>query len=256
MRVIMKISVITPSLNQRQFIEETIESILNQEHKDVELIVVDGVSTDGTVELLQSYGDRFRWISEKDSGQTEAINKGIKMASGDIICYLNSDDYFFPYTLKVVNDYFEAHPEAMWLSGDATIVDENGKEILKYITAYKKFLRFWPNFTTLSIVNFISQPSTFLRREAFEEFGLFKEHLHWDMDYDYWLMLMKKYPLHFLRRSLSAFRLHGDSKSGTAYDKQLDEAYMLVKQYNSNDITRFVHRAHSFLMRAFYQITR
>ena len=102
----LKLSIITPSFNQGVFIKETIDSILSQGYAQLEYIVVDGGSTDNTVEILKSYGDKIKWVSEKDNGQADAINKGLKMATGDIVAFINSDDYYLPNALHAVNDFF------------------------------------------------------------------------------------------------------------------------------------------------------
>ena len=122
---IMKISIITPSYNQAQFIERTILSVLNQDYKDIEYIIMDGGSTDGTVEILKKYSDHIIWKSEKDNGQSDAINKGLKMATGDIVAYLNSDDTYQPGAFKEVATFFEKNPDKKWVYGKCLIINEN-----------------------------------------------------------------------------------------------------------------------------------
>ncbi|MCX7820254.1 MAG: glycosyltransferase, partial [Brevinematales bacterium] len=184
----MKFSFVIPSYNQGRFIKETIDSILTQD-VEKEIIVMDGGSTDNTLEILKSYGDKIIWTSCKDKGQTDAINKGIKRATGDIITYINSDDYYLPGSLKIVEKYFVENPNILWLTGDGIIVNEDGKIIQKPISLYKKIWRKIPFFWTIYITNFIIQPSTFFRKEVFEKIGLFDENKHYTMDYDYWLRL-------------------------------------------------------------------
>src|SRR5512136_2069559 len=134
----MKISVITPSYNQSAFLKETINSIASQEvNALVEHIIIDGGSTDGSVELLKSLGDRVRWLSEPDHGQADAVNKGIRMATGEIIGWLNSDDLYLPGALKAVADYFRDHPECLWVYGRCSIIDDSGKKRWNWITQYK-----------------------------------------------------------------------------------------------------------------------
>jgi glycosyltransferase involved in cell wall biosynthesis len=190
-----KISIITPSFNQGPFIERTIRSVLDQEYPNFEYIVMDGGSMDGTIEILRKYEGRLKWISQKDEGQADAINKGIGVATGDVIAYLNSDDVYEPGTLKKVADQFSAHPETLWLTGHCRIIDEQDREIRRPITAYKNFLLRHYSHSLLLITNPISQPATFWRRQVIDELGVFNKNEHFVMDYDYWLRIGKRYPL-------------------------------------------------------------
>jgi glycosyltransferase involved in cell wall biosynthesis len=262
----MKISVITPSFNQGHFIKETIESVLNQDYKNIEYIVMDGGSTDNTVEILRSFAPgasknaksgeatikgtkkKIIWNSRKDKGQADAINKGIKKSTGDIVMYLNSDDVMLPHTLKIVAKYFTAHKEAMWLTGDYFIADEKGNKIQSFVSSYKKILRKFPNSSMLSIANFIIQPSTFWRRSLVDEIGLFNKYLHYCMDFDYWMRTIKKYKLHVLPNHFSFFRIHSKSKGGLLYGKQFREEHDLVRKYSDNSVIKFLHFLHSNLI--------
>src|SRR5262245_57011017 len=123
----LKISVVTPSFNQAQFIESTLQSVLNQHYPRLEYIVIDGGSTDGTLAILKKYEADLQWLSEPDHGQAEAINKGFKKASGDIICWLNADDEFMPGALSTVAAYFQTHAEAQFVYGDAETIDDKGR---------------------------------------------------------------------------------------------------------------------------------
>ena len=152
----MKISVITPSFNQGRFIEQTIKSVLNQRYPDLEYIVIDGGSTDNTLEILRKYSDKIMWVSEKDKGQSSAINKGIRMATGDILAFLNSDDLYLPHTLKTVADFFKKNQKASWASGDYHIIDSRGRKIRKYVVVYKRLLRLFSLYPVLKIMNYIT----------------------------------------------------------------------------------------------------
>src|SRR4030066_2441490 len=119
-----KISVITPSYNQGQFIEETIISVIGQKYPELEYIIIDGGSTDNSTAIIRKYErDLAYWISEKDSGQSEALNKGFKKASGDIVCWINSDDLLLPGSLKIVAEYFWKHPDVMFINGNTLRID-------------------------------------------------------------------------------------------------------------------------------------
>jgi len=254
----MKFSVIIPSFQQGKYIKQTIDSILSQERNDtsIEVIVIDGGSTDETIEILKSYGDKIYWISEKDNGQTHAINKGLKIATGEIFSYLNSDDFYFPHTLKKVEKFFLNHPSAFCVTGDAIIVDENGKEIQGLVRKYKGFLRNLNIPFLLYITNYIVQPSTFWKREVLTEIGFFNENKRYTMDYDYWLKIIKKYKIYNIKDPLSAFRIHKSSKGGSQYKKQFEEDYITLKENCNSRILRFFHLIHNFLIKFVYSFIK
>ena len=176
------ISIITPSYNQGRYIERTILSVLSQPVADMEYVVVDGASKDETVDILKKYEDRLRWVSEKDSGQPEAVNKGLRMTDGEIIGWVNSDDVYYPDALPQVVAYFDAHPEVDVLYGKANIIDENDCEVEPYPTEPWNFERFKNDC-------YISQPAAFLRRRMVERFGYLVHEYHYTLDYEYWLRL-------------------------------------------------------------------
>lgn len=241
-----RISVITPSFNQTQFIEKTIRSVLSQNYPHLEYIVMDGGSTDGTIDILKKYKGKIKWYSQKDKGQSEAINKGIKMATGEIIAYLNSDDYLEEKALWRVGEYFLNNKHAFWATGKCRIVDENGTEVRRLITVYKNILlKYSRSYNLLFLINFICQPATFLRKEVFEELGLFDEKLHFTMDYDYWLRVWKKYDLSYIDEYLASFRVHQRSKSVTSPDRQFLNEYKVVKRYANSQILLFIKKIHT-----------
>ncbi|NTV84578.1 MAG: glycosyltransferase [Bacteroidales bacterium] len=209
-----KISIITPSFNQAAFLKETINSILNQEVSlEKEHIIVDGGSTDGSLEFLQTLDDRIRWISEPDRGQADAVNKGVQMATGEIIGWLNSDDLYLQGALQAVADHFRDHPECRWAYGRCRIIDSSGKERWQWITRYKNARLKKFTMDKLLRENFISQPAVFFRKELFDEAGRLNLDLHYAMDYDLWLRFAKISPAGVIDRDLSSFRRHGSSKS-------------------------------------------
>ena len=187
MNLTPRISIITPSLNQRHFLEGTIKSVLNQNYPNLEYIVIDGESTDGTLELLDRYGDKIKWISERDNGQSDAINKGLAMATGEIIGIINSDDVYEEGVFLKIGECFQRYPDILWVTGKCRIINEEGEEVRRLITAYKNFW-LWLNLkNSLYVLNYISQPATFWRKKLVDQIGLFSETLHLAMDYDYWL---------------------------------------------------------------------
>ena len=251
-----KITIITPSFNQGKFIKETIDSVLSQNYSNLEYIVMDGGSTDKTVQILKSYGKKINWVSNKDEGQADAINKGIKKSKGEIIAYINSDDVMMPNTLLTVANYFIKNRMSMWLTGDYLIINENGKEIQSFIAEYKRFLRKFPYFNTLAVANYIIQPSTFWRRSLIDKIGFFDKSLHYCMDFDYWMRIIKKYPLDVLPDYFSKFRIHSNSKGGMLFIKQFKEEHRLVTEYTDNSIIRFMHFLHMHLIIISYKLLK
>jgi glycosyltransferase involved in cell wall biosynthesis len=242
-----RISIITPSYNQAQYIAETIESVKNQDYPDLEHIIIDGGSTDGTLEILSQYDGQIRWISEPDTGQVNAINKGLRSATGEVIAFLNSDDLYLPDALLKVGQYFSDHPEASWVTGRCQTVDGNFKITRRQITAYKNFWLYFRSNKVLLTMNYLSQPATFWRRSAMERVGLLDESLHYTMDYDYWLRLSECYRLHVIHEDLAIFRLHAQSKSGTTAHRQFDEQYKVLVRNHPPAIYLALHRIHNWI---------
>ena len=231
-----KISIITPSYNQAEFIERTIQSVLDQNYPDLEYIIMDGGSTDGTVEILKKYDGKITWRSEKDNGQSDAINKGLEMAVGDIVAYLNSDDTYEPGALEKVAEFFQKNPDKKWVYGKCKIINENDVEIRKPITWYKNFLLKKFSFAKLLSENFISQPATFWKRELLNEIGYFNENEHFCMDYEYWLRIGQKYPAGVISEYLANFRYYQNSKSGSVNKKQFQDELRIAKKYGQGKI--------------------
>lgn len=228
----MKISIIIPSYNQGQYIERTLQSILSQKGNfEIECLVMDGGSTDETVNILKKYEDQISWVSEKDRGQSDAINKGWKRASGDIIAYLNSDDTYEPGTFQKVIDFLKNHPNKMWVYGKAHIVDEQDQEIRRWITWYKNLLLKKYSYAKLLTENFITQPAVFLRRKVIDEMGLIDENHHLVMDYEYWLRVGAKYDPGVIHKYLANLRWYPECKSGAMFYKQFREELKVAKQY-------------------------
>lgn len=186
MEEILKISIVTPSFNQAAFIEETLRSVESQKYPNLEHIVVDGGSTDATINILKRYSampgwEHLRWISERDRGQTDALNKGFRCATGDIIGWLNSDDLYQPGCLAAISTAFLAHDHADFIYGDYIIIDDKGKVLIS-----KKEIDFdWD--IMLCGLNYIAQPNVFFRRRVLDRVGYLNESLHYIMDYEFWL---------------------------------------------------------------------
>lgn len=236
-----RISVITPTYNQAPFIERTLRSILDQGYPDLELIVMDGGSTDGTVDILKRYGDRLHWVSGRDAGQADAINKGIAKATGEVIAYLNSDDLYEPGALFAAGRHFAAHPECRWLTGLCRIIDEEDREVRRPITAWKNFLLRRFSYRILLVTNPISQPATFWRRRVMDEVGLFDATQHYVMDYDFWLRAGRTSPPAVLQQYLAAFRVYASSKTSSSFLRSFRHELEVAKRYSSSRILNALH---------------
>jgi glycosyltransferase involved in cell wall biosynthesis len=247
-----RISVITPSLNQGRFIERTIRSVLSQGYPDLEYIVVDGGSTDGTHEILRRYEGRLRWLSGGDNGQSDAINKGIRLSTGEIIAYLNSDDTYEPGALETVAAYFASHPSALWATGRCRMIDEEDREIRGLITSYKDMLLSRYSYRLLLITNFISQPATFLRRRAIAEFGLFDPAHHLVMDYDYWLRIGRVHRPGIIEERLACFRVHGASKTSSSFRRTFRQELEVSRMRSGSRLINVLHYANYLGICALY----
>ncbi|MBI4032695.1 glycosyltransferase [Candidatus Berkelbacteria bacterium] len=239
------ISIVTPSYNQAHFLGATIESILSQDYPNLEYIVIDGGSTDGSVDILRTYGNRIRWVSEPDRGQTDAINKGLRQTSGEIVAYLNSDDVLEPGALHRVVRTFQDHPDARWLTGQCRIINEHGQPIRSFIRSYKSFWLKRYSRGKLFVTNFIAQPATFWRRSVHDEIGYFDESLRYVMDYDFWLRLSALGDPLIVPHPLAAFRIHAASKGESQYYKQFAEDAEVVSRYAQQRGQLALHRLHN-----------
>jgi glycosyltransferase involved in cell wall biosynthesis len=226
-----RISIVTPSYQQGDFLEQTIQSVLSQGYPNLDYIVMDGGSKDQTVSILKRYEGQLRWFSEKDEGQSDAINKGFRLATGEICGYLNSDDLLLPGSLKIAADFFIHHPAAAWMTAPCTIINEHGKETAQWITQYKNFLLNHYSTDMLLVINFISQMSTFWRRSAMEQAGEFSRDHHLVMDYDFWLRLLKQGPPGIVQQPLSCFRVHSGSKGSQRFVEQFEQSYQVASQH-------------------------
>lgn len=223
------ISVITPSFNQSKFIEATINSVLNQGYSLLEYILIDGGSSDETLQVIKKYQSSINyWVSEKDNGQSHAINKGFKRAKGDILAWLNSDDVYCPDTLNIIGQYFAKNPHVMLLSGYCNLSDPE----LNIISVKKTVPFSHEHF--LEGGNVPGQPAIFFRKEILELVGYLNEDLHYVMDWEYWLRISMAVPssqICFMDRPLATARLWDQAKTSIAGAKSIQERESILNKY-------------------------
>ena len=213
------VSIVTPSYDQASYLEQTILSVLEQDYPHLEYLVIDGASTDNSVEIIRKYATPREsgtllpfnrtidyWLSEKDRGQAEAINKGFKRARGDILAWLNSDDYYLPGTISAVVKCFEEHPDIVMAYGDMLAVDGNGQTI--NILKYKQL-----SLEDLLCFQIVGQPSVFFRRSAFQKAGPVEPSFHFMLDHHLWIRLAQQGPILHVPQVWAAARYHPAAKN-------------------------------------------
>jgi len=203
-----KVTIVTPSFNQACFLEETMRSVLEQDYPNIEYVVIDGGSTDGSAEIIQTYESQLAyWQSQKDKGQTDAINQGFARASGEILAWLNSDDILLPGAVSAAVRQLQAHPQVGMVYGDCLWINADGKKIGNFPAAQtdlKKLRRGYVH---------IPQQASFFRADLWKKVGPLDDSFYFAMDYDLWTRLAAEAPLLYIPELWAAFRLHGDAKS-------------------------------------------
>jgi glycosyltransferase involved in cell wall biosynthesis len=221
------VSVVTPSYNQARFLEATLRSVLEQDYPNIEYLVVDGASTDGSVDIIRRYADRLTWwVSEKDSGQSEAINKGLRKARGQIVGWLNSDDVYLPGAVSAAVNTFQSNPTAAVVYGDALAIDADGKV---FNTMHGRPY----SLVDLMAFNIICQPAAFMRRSVLEQVDYLNPAYNLLMDTLLWINLAQIAPVVYVPQAWAAARYHDQAKNrtrGAAYGK---EAKVLVEDLRS-----------------------
>jgi glycosyltransferase involved in cell wall biosynthesis len=203
------VSIITPSFNQASFLEETITSVLTQDYPRIEYIIVDGGSTDGSVDVIQKYADRLAyWESVKDKGQTDAINKGFNRASGDILAWINSDDTYNPTAVGEAVKFLIEHPEIAMVYADCDFINEHGEVIGKFASRQTDYAKLRSGYVH------IPQQTMFFRSTYWKQLGPLDPSFYFAMDYDLWVRIAKQAPIQYLPgKTWANFRIHTSSKT-------------------------------------------
>lgn len=201
------VSIVTPSYNQANYLEQTLDSVLGQDYARIEYLVADGASNDGSVEIIKKYADKLAWwVSEKDSGQGEAINKGLARTKGEIVAWLNSDDYYLPGTVSSAVKVFKENPDVVLIYGDMLAVDEKGQtfNVLKYKQLSPE---------DLLCFQIIGQPAVFFRREAYKQAGGLDTTFHFLLDHHFWIRIAQHGRIMHVPQTWAAARYHSEAKN-------------------------------------------
>lgn len=243
---IPKISVVIPSYNKVNYISQTLDSIIAQKYQNLEVIIQDGGSTDGTLQIIKKYVNRyskvFRYESKKDKGQLDAINKGIGKTTGEILTFINADDIYLPEAFSEVAKQYLANPGAFWFAGRGKVVNTLGCEIAKAVTCYKNVFLFLNLHFGLLIFNYLMQPSVFLTRLAWQKYGPFTGTSNFVTEYDFWLKISKRQMPVLSDKYFSSFRIEPSTITKTNSVKLLLEDERVVQRYTSNPVLLTLHK--------------
>ena len=216
------VSIITPSFNQASYLEQTLQSVLNQDYADMEYLVIDGGSTDGSVDIIKKYAARLAyWVSEKDAGQADAINKGMARAKGEIVAWLNSDDYYLPGTVSAAMKTFDENPDVVLVYADMLAVDQNGQTF--------NTLRY-RQLTLEDLLSFqiIGQPAVFMRRAAFDKAGGLDLSYHFMLDHHLWISVASRGRILHVPQTWAAARYHPAAKNRAQASEFGREAFRIL----------------------------
>lgn len=209
-----RVSIVTPSYNQAAFLEATIQSVLNQDYPNLEYIIMDGGSTDGSREIIEKYADQLAfWVSRPDKGQTDAINQGFNKASGEILAWLNSDDTYEPGTVNQAVEALRANPSISMVYGDANFINAEGDVIGRFPAAQTDYRKLRQGYVH------VPQQAAFFRAKYWQQIAPLDENFFFAMDFDLWVRLAAIAPLRYIQEVWANFRMHDDAKSIAADDR-------------------------------------
>lgn len=247
-----KISIVIPSYNKVKYIEKTLQSIVTQRNANFEVIIQDGGSTDGTLDIIKKYAKKYPQLisfeSKNDGGQLNAINKGLKKAKGEIVTFINADDVYESGALETVTGYYTENPNALWFAGKCRIVNDKDQEIAKFWTLCKNILLKVNSYSLLLFTsNYVSQPSTFITKKAYQKYGPFTGNKKFVYEYDMWLTLGKVAMPVVVNKYLSKFRISEDNISSVIYNDLFDMDIKVVKKHSRNKIFVYSHSINNYV---------
>lgn len=238
-----KISIVIPSYNKVKYIKKTLDSIFNQNYSNIEVIVQDGGSTDGTLQIVKKY--KVILESKKDKGQLDAICRGMKKATGDILTFINADDYYEKNTFKLVSEAFLKNPKAIWFAGRGRVVNKDNIEIAKIFTLYKNLLLLLDSRFYLLVTNYLVQPSVFYTKNAYKKFGPFTGTSSFVTEYELWIKLFNYQKPVIINKLLSNFRIEKDTKTKMLFNDILYEDEKIITKYTNNKFILMFHKIHN-----------
>jgi Glycosyl transferase family 2 len=244
-----RISIVTPSLNQGQFLETCITSVLRQEYPNLEYLIIDGGSTDGSARIIEKHRAQLAyWVSEPDLGQSDAINKGLRRATGEVVAWLNADDFYLPEALNRVADVYQGQPEASFYFGDGLRVDETGKPLGGFFPDGR--VVFHPAALIYGL-NYILQPAAFINRKHLVQANYLDSGLKYGMDTDLWIRLAQLAPPMPIRTCLAASREYGTTKTASGSFARAEELRRIAEQHSGVPLTP---GALSYYLHTLYQL--
>lgn len=247
--ILPKISIVIPLYNKVKYIKKTLDSIFDQKYENLEVIIQDGGSGDGSLEIIKDYLIKYHSVikfeSKKDKGQLDAINKGFNKATGEIITYINADDLYEKGSFETVANYYIENTNALWFVGKGIVIDGEDVEIAKLTTIYKNFLLFKNKYNLLLTTNYLMQPSVFITKKAFKKYGPFIGTKDFIMEYDLWLRIGRDEMPVTVNKNLSKFRIEKSTKTKRLFNEIIKKDEEILKKYSNNKFILILHKLHN-----------
>ncbi|OGM81165.1 hypothetical protein A2393_02380 [Candidatus Woesebacteria bacterium RIFOXYB1_FULL_41_13] len=243
------ISVVIPSFNKAKYIGKTLDSIIKQEYPNLEVIIMDGGSTDGTLKVIEKYAHKYpefiKYQSKNDKGQMDAVNKGFNKAKGKILTYINADDIYKAGAFAEIEKMYRLNIDALWFAGRGMVIDGKGDRIAVWPNRYKNLLLAINSYPLLLIVNYLMQPSVFITRTAWKRFGPFVGTKKFITEYELWLKIAEVRMPIVTNKYLSSFRIEPSTITKKFTRLLLQEDEKIVKRYTSSNLIIFLHNLHN-----------